>query len=139
MIDYYDTKLEIDIKKNRIRALNRQKESVKNSVMKLTSQIKEVVVFTGTNADRMTQYLIDIEEIEQKIADKEAELKELEETLKEMETALRKMKGEEVKIFCLRFIDKKRVTEIANILNYDRTSIYNKINKIKEKYGLKRL
>lgn len=139
MIDYYDTKLEIDIKKNRIRALNRQKESVKNSVMKLTSQIKEVVVFTGTNADRMTQYLIDIEDIEQKIADKEAELKELEEILNDIETALRKMKDEEVKIFCLRFIDKKRVTEIAHIMEYDRTSIYNKIKKIKEKYNLKRL
>lgn len=139
MIDYYDTKLEIDIKKNRIRALNRQKESVKNSVMKLTSEIKEVVVFTGNNADRMTQYLIDIEEIEQKIKDKEAELKELEDALNEMENALRKMKDEEVKIFCLRFIDKKRVTEIARLMDYDRTSIYNKINKIKEKYKLKRL
>ena len=82
-------------------------------------------------ADLLEDYLMDIEEIEEKIRSVRILLIERRENLDRIEEQLRKSKDLQDKIFVGRFIDGKSVTVLSRELSYSPERIYQILKQIK--------
>ena len=130
---YYATLSELKIAEARLKMLENKKQLYKDRVESTTSTIKEDVSFSNTPSDKMGNYMIQIEETEQKIKEVEEEITVLRETLNQMEEIQKNISGLEEVIFRLYFIEQKTPTQITFIASCDRSTVYRYIKKIKEK------
>ena len=98
---YYTTLSELKIAEARLKMLENKKQLYKDRVESTTSTIKEDVSFTNTPSDKMTNYMIQIEETEQKIKEVKEEITVLKDTLSQMEEIQKNISGLEETIFRL--------------------------------------
>lgn len=130
---YYATLSELKIAEARLKMLEYKKQLCKDRVESVTSTIKEDVSFSNTPSDKMTNYMIQIEETDQKIKEVKEELTVLKETLNQMEEIQKNISGLEETIFRLYFIEQKTPTQITFIASCDRSTVYRYIKKIRNK------
>lgn len=130
---YYTQLSELKIAEARLKTLNEKKELLRDRITSTTSTIKEDVSFSNTPSDKMTKYMIQIEETDEKIKEVEEEITILKQGLREMEDIQKNISGLEEQIFRLYFIEQKTPTQITFIAACDRSTVYRYINKIKQK------
>ena len=137
MRNYFIQIQELKIAEARLRTLEERKRRLKNKIISCTNELKDVVSFTNATNDKMTNYLIQIEEINDEIEELENEIHILNQNLNTMESALEQTKNVELEIFLLKYRDNLKVKEIARKKNYSIPRVYQYLNKINKKIGLK--
>lgn len=134
MKHYYDQLGELRIVQSRKATLLDRKQMLTDKLLDCTSHLKESVVSGGVKTDKMLDYEIKIEELDNKINDLEEEEKLLQDGLDNMENILKNITGIEEKIFRLYFIENKNPIQIAMIVPCDLSTVYRYIRAIKKKY-----
>lgn len=136
MKPYYNQLSELRIAETRLTSLQEKKKLLEDKITKTTSQLKEVEVFGSGSNDKMTEYVIKCEEINEKIEETEEEIKILKKGLLQMEEILKNISGIEERVFRLYYIENKTPTQISFIIPCDRATVYRYLKKIKEKCKL---
>lgn len=130
---YYTQLSELKIAEARLKTLKDKKNLLRDRVTSTTSTIKEDVSFSNTPSDKMTKYMIQIEETDEKIKEVEEEITILKQGLKQMEDIQKNISGLEEQIFRLYFIEQKTPIQITFIAACDRSTVYRYIKKIRAK------
>lgn len=130
--NYYAQLSELRIAEQRLITLKNKKKLLEAKVTSTTSTIKEVVSF-GSTDDKMTNYIIKCEEIDNQIKEVEEEIEVLKKGLHQMDEILSNISGIEERIFRLYYIENKNPTQISFIIPCDRRTVYRYLKKIKEK------
>lgn len=130
---YYATLSELKIAEARLKMLENKKQLYRDRVESTTSTLKEDTSFSNSPSDKIGNYMIQIEEVDQKIKEVKEELAVLRETLNQMEEIQKNISGLEEQIFRLYFIEQKTPTQITFIAACDRSTVYRYIKKIKQK------
>lgn len=138
MKNYFIQMQELRIAKARLETLEERKKILRNKIISCTNELKDVVAFSNATNDKMANYLIRVEEIDEEIAELESEISSLSRNLNEMEDALSKTNDIELRIFLLKYRDNKKVKEIAKEIRYSIPRVYQHLDKINKKIGLKR-
>lgn len=137
MRNYFVQIQELKVAEARLKTLEERKRRLKNKMISCTNELKDVVSFTNATNDKMTNYLIKLEEIDEEIAELESEIHILNKNLSTMECALGQTKSIEFEIFLLKYKDNLKVKEIAKRKNYSIPRVYQYLNKINKKIGFK--
>ena len=133
MKNYYQQLSELRIAEARLITLQEKKELLETKATKVTSAIKDVVAFSGSNSDKMTEYVIKCEEINKQIEETTEEIRILKKGLHRMEEILKHISGLEERIFRLYYIENKNPTQISLIIPCARETVYRYLKKISRK------
>lgn len=133
MKNYYHQLSELRIAETRLKTLQEQKELLEAKITKTTSSMKEVVAFGGSNSDKMTDYVIKCEELNNKIEEVEKEIDILKKGLQQMNEILKHISGIEERVFRLYYIENKNPTQISYIIPCARDTVYRYLRKINNK------
>ena len=133
MKNYYSQLGELRMAEARLTTLQEKKALLEAKITKITSTIKDVVVYSGSSNDKMTDYVIKCEELNNKIEETEEEIKILKKGLHQMEEILKNISGIEERIFRLYFIENKNPTQISYIIPCGKATVYRYLNKINKK------
>lgn len=131
MKNYYDLQKELAIALTRLKALKEKRELYFNSTQPGGMSYDEPVVMGGTTNNAFDVYAEKVIEIDLQIKLVEAEILITQKHLKAMEDSLRKMNGTLEKIFVARYIDGLTINQIARKMNYSRSQVYRKLQKIR--------
>lgn len=138
MKSFYNSKLELENKKDRVKILKHDIEDLELKLTKITSSIKEDASSGGSR----TQSKIH-EYITRKIT-KEEELKELEEDInylspivEQMEKRVNAMVGIHKEVFELFYTKNIKIKHIALMKNYSPQRIYQILDEVNEILGIK--
>lgn len=130
---YYQTLSELKIAEARLKMLENKKKLYKDRVTSTTSTIKEDVSFGNTPSDKIGNYMIQIEETDQKIKEVKEEITVLKKALNQMEEIQKNISGLEEQIFRLYFIEQKTPQQITFIASCGIATVYRYIKKINTK------
>lgn len=131
MKNYYDLQKELAIALARLKSLKEKRELYFNSTQPGGMSYDEPVVMGGTTNNAFDVYAEKVIEIDLQIKLVEAEILITQKHLKAMEDSLRKMNGTLEKIFVARYIDGLTINQIARKMNYSRSQVYRKLQKIR--------
>ena len=138
MKNFYNSKLELENKKDRIRILKHDIEKIKLKREKITSSIKEN---TSTGGNRVQSK---IEVYTTQIIDKENELKELREEINylspiidKMESRVNAMVGIKKEVFSMFYGKNIKPKHIALLKDYSVQRIYQILDEVNEELGIK--
>ena len=127
MKNYYEHIAELNIAKERLECKVKQKENLYNKYFNTTSKIKDIIVRNNAIEDKMTEYLIELEEtgLSQEIERLQNEVGELEYHKKKMEQYLSSLEGVQYDFIRLRYYEEHHYTleEIAQKLGYSISKI----------------
>ena len=126
MYNYYEQLTELKIAEERLETLLEKREMIKSRIMKVTSQIKDIVITGGGSSDKMVNYVIALEGIDRKIEEVREEIDGLKKGLVVMEDIFNNYKSDNIerRVFELLYIKNKKVSEAANIIPCDRRTVY---------------
>ncbi|MDR1240292.1 MAG: hypothetical protein LBK29_00200 [Oscillospiraceae bacterium] len=125
MINYLETKCEINLIKTRLEILRIQKEELKSLIDPSSLLFDKIKVQSSPEFDKkIIEYVYRASKIDEKISKKKNQLKFLEIKLAKMEKILREVKGLRYKIFVMRCIDGLSVRKIAWKLNFSESNVY---------------
>ena len=136
MRNYFNQIRELEVAEARLYTLVERKERLKNKMVSCTNKLKDVVAFTNVTNDKMTNYLIQLEEIDEEIKELQTDICSLRENLEKMNIVFSQYNDIESKIFILRYKEKLKVKEIARIINYSIPRIYQYLEEINKKIGI---
>lgn len=136
--NYYTLLSELRLAERKLKCKKEQKQLYLNKITSCTSSLKEVVVTGGVPTDKMTEYSIKCEELDEEISLLEQDIKLIKEALKEMDNIIKNISGIEEKIFRLYYIENKTPTQISYIVPCDKSTVYRHLKKIKTKYNKKK-
>lgn len=130
-IDYVILQQSYNESLKRLKKLLDKKEEVFTRTLPnaIRYDITKVLHSVNTNS-ALDDYVMDIEAIEQKIRQARVIVYERKEMLDLKEEELRASKDTNDRIFVMRYLDHRKVTEIARKLNYVQETIYKRLNKI---------
>lgn len=130
-IDYVILQQSYNESLKRLKELLDKKEEVFTRTLPnaIRYDITKVLHSVNTNS-ALDDYVMDIEAIEQKIRQARVIVYERKEMLDLKEEELRASKDTNDRIFVMRYLDHRKVTEIARKLNYVQETIYKRLNKI---------
>lgn len=115
----------------RLKELLDKKEEVFTRTLPNAIRYDLTKVMHSVNANSaLDDYVMDIEAIEQKIRQARVIVYERKEMLDLKEEELRASKDTNDRIYVMRYLDNRKVTEIARKLNYVQETIYKRLNKI---------
>lgn len=127
MKNYYEQVAELKIAKERLECKLKQKDNMYNKYFGTTSKIKDVIARNNIIQDKMTEYLIDLEEtgLSKEIERLQNEVGELEYHKKRMEEYLISLEGDQYDFIKLRYYEEHHYTleEIANMLGSSTSKI----------------
>ena len=132
MKNYYQQVTEYELAKVRLETLKEKHQVIFNQVTNCTSSLKEDVVSSTPRNDKMLNYTIECEELNESIQMQEEIIKIYEDGLKKMEELWKKLKGKKERIFKLYFVDNKSITHISMVIPCSEKTVYNYIKQIKE-------
>ena len=130
---YYQTLSELRIAEARLKMLEDKKQLLISKITKCTSEYKDTPTQSNFSNDKMGDYIIKKDKIEEEIEEVEVEVKSLKSCLKRMSDILKNVSGLEEKIFRLYFVEQKTPTQIAYIAPCGEATVYRYIKKIKNK------
>ena len=111
---------------------------VKNELYQLTQPkspvFSDTKVIEKTEKDKFGQYLEMLEymHVDERIDLVQSALENCKKMIKNKEVELRKSDEFDDKIYCLWFLDKKNVFEIGEIVNYQKTAVYQAISRVRK-------
>lgn len=132
--NYYQQLSELRIAETRLATLEEKKNMIKTKITKVTSTPKDIVTFGGVQSDKMTEYVIKVEEIDKEIDEVKEELEITKKGLDKMNEILKHVSGIEEKIFRLYYIENKTPIQISFIVPCSRATVYRYIKEIKQKF-----
>lgn len=137
MRNYFIQLQELKTFEARLHTLIERKIRLKNKIKKCTRELKDDPSSSNFTNDKMTNYLIQLEELEEEILYYEQEICTLTQDLNMMEYALMEVKDTEHEIFLLKYKDNLKIEEIAKRKHYSSGRIYQYLDKINKKIGAK--
>lgn len=132
MKNYIITSNEYDIINKRLERLYERRTRLKTNITKTTSTLKEVVTFGGDNQDKMTDYVIRLQEVEEEIKVLEEEARQLKEDLKYMDSRLSNIQDIKEQVFVMFYIRGMKPKHIAPRIPCDLSTVYAKLREIKK-------
>lgn len=134
MKNYIITSSEYDIINRRLKRLYTRKEKIELALTDTTSKLKETVVSSGFNDDKIGTYIAELNEIEEEIEELEEQGKELKADLDYMDSRLSNINEIKEQVFVMHFIRGMKPKEIAPKIPCGKSSVYRYIDEInKEK------
>lgn len=130
-IDYVILKQSYDESLRRLKELLDKKEEAFTRTLPnaIRYDITKVIHSVNTNS-ALDDYVMNIEAIEQEIRKARVIVYERKEMLNLKEEELRSSKDTNDRIYVMRYLDNRKVSEIARKLNYVQETIYKRLNKI---------
>lgn len=138
MKNYYQQLSELRIAEARLKTLQEKKNMLESKVTKITSTMKEVVSFGSSSNNKITDYVIKCEEIDNQIKELEEEIKILKKGLQQMDEILKNISGIEEKIFRLYYMENKTPKQISFIVPCSVATVYRYKKEIEEKIKLEK-
>lgn len=133
MKNYYDQKRELELTKSRLETLQEKKRIYFEETQPKSKEFKGVMVNgSRIESNKNLTYMVKTEEIDKEIEIKLKEIKILEKNIKKMEHHLREMEGILEQVFVARYIDGKKVKQIAKQLHYSPSHIYTLLEEVKK-------
>ncbi|MDR1364799.1 MAG: hypothetical protein LBJ32_04155 [Oscillospiraceae bacterium] len=134
MINYIDTKNEIEILRIRIDCLKNEREELSSLVSANYSRVDRINVQEIKIPDKkIIEYIHRITIIDKKIKEKSEQLNFLEQKLEEMEKLFKKSVGINHKIFTMRYIDGLKADQISRRVGYSVRSVYRILETVNQK------
>lgn len=130
MKNYIITSNELDIINRRLNRLYERKETLKNNMTNCTSHLKEVVSSGGVAEDKMTNYVAELEGIEEEIKDLEKQAAQLKDDLDYMENRISNINEIKEQVFTRYFIKGEKPLQIAPKIPCGKSSVYRYIDEI---------
>lgn len=130
MKNYIITSNEYDIVNRRLKRLYERRTKLKNNIENITSKLKEVVVNTAVTDDKMSNYVAELEEVENEIKEKELEAAELKDDLDYMNNRISNIKDIKEQVFVMYYIKGMKPKHIAPLIPCDLSTVYAKIKEI---------
>lgn len=121
---------ELRVAEARLETLEDRKKRLEERIKSCTSELKDVVSSTTMNDDKLANYLISLQELEEEISYITEDIKCLKHNLAIMEEALNEIKDIKYEIFLLKYKDNKKVKEIAKIKHFTPQRIYQHLDEI---------
>ena len=132
--NYYAQLSEIRIAETRLNTLLETKALIECKMLSITKELKEIPIYgTGQN-DKMSAYVIKLEDINKQIEEKEEEIKILKKGLHKMDEILKHINGIEERVFRLYYIEGKTPTQISFIIPCSLATFYRYKTKIEKKF-----
>lgn len=133
MKNYYTQLSELRIAEARRDTIKEQIKLLDEKATRITSQLNESEVFGTNKSNPMMNHVIQIEELEKKLAEVEEEIEILKRGLHRMDEILKNISGIEERIFRLYYIENKTPTQISFIIPCSIATVYRYKEKIEEK------
>ena len=144
MRNFYNTKLDLENKKDRVEVLEHNIERANSQLFKITSTPKDVVASGGKrDNDKMGKLLGEIQEYQKELMDLKEDILYLTPYVEKMEKRVNAMVGVEKEVFegFYSTYAKKRPAErislLARNLSYSESRIYQILNKVNKDLGIK--
>lgn len=144
MRNYYNTKLDLENKKDRIAVLEHNIEKANSQLYKTTSTLKDVVTSGGASSNgKMARLIADIQEWQNELMDLKEDILYLTPYVEKMEKRVNAMVGVEKEVFegfYSKYANKRtgeRVRILANKLMYSEARIYQILEKVNKELGIK--
>ena len=132
MKNYIITSNEYDIVNRRLNRLYERKQKVKDQITNCTSHLKEVVSTGGITEDKMSNYVISLEEIENEISELEEQATLLKEDLDYMNSRIKSINEIKEQVFVHYFIKGLKPVQIAPLIPCGKSSVYRYISEIEK-------
>lgn len=132
MKNYIITSNEYDIVNRRLNRLYERKQKVKEQITNCTSHLKEVVSTGGIAEDKMSNYVISLEEIENEILELEEQAALLKEDLDYMNSRIKSINEIKEQVFVHYFIKGLKPVQIAPLIPCGKSSVYRYISEIEK-------
>lgn len=130
MKNYIITSNEYDIATKRLITLENRREKLKTTITNCTSKIKEVVTSGGYQDDKMSNYVAELEEVENEIKEVAEEIKILKDDLDYMNNRISNIKEIKEQVFVYYFIKGMKPLQIAPKIPCSKSSVYRYIDEI---------
>lgn len=144
MRNYYNTKLDLENKKDRVDVLEHNIEKANSQLYKITSTLKDIVSSGGKREkDKMARLIADIREWQNELIDLKEDILYLTPYVEKMEKRVNAMVGTEKEIFegyYNTYANKRtgeRIRILANRLGYSEPRIYQLLDKVNTDLGIK--
>ena len=144
MKNYFNTRLDLENKKDRVEVLEHNIEKANSQLFKITSTLKDTVTNGGKREkDKMAKILGDIQKWQDELMDLKEDILYLTPYVEKMEKRVNAMVGAEKEVFegfYNTYANKKtgeRIRILANKLNYSSPRIYQILNKVNNDLGIK--
>lgn len=144
MKNYYNTKLDLENKKDRVDVLEHNIEKANSKLYKITSTLNENSTSGGMREnDKIGKLLADIQKWQEDLIDLKEDILYLTPYVEKMEKRVNSMVGVEKKIFdgfYREYADKRpgdRVKILARNLGYSIPRIYQLLDKVNKELGIK--
>jgi histone deacetylase complex regulatory component SIN3 len=136
MINYLETKCEINLLKSRLEILKMQREELEAMVGIQSAISTEIKIQSTKDCDKcIIEYIYRVSKLDEKINQKKIKLKFLENKLMEMEQILRKSSLRH-KVFVMKFVEGMKIRDIAKKLKYCERRIQQILNDINKEIKL---
>ena len=137
MKNYFIQLQELKTSEARLETLKERKIRLKNKIKSCTKELSDEMGSSSFTEDKMTKYLIKLEEIDEEISELEQEIHSLNRHLNTMAYALTQIKNIEYEIFLMKYKDNMEVRDIARKKSYSIGRVYQHLDKINKKIGAK--
>ena len=144
MRNYYNTKLDLENKIDRVDVLEHNIEKANSQLYKITSTLKDIATSGGKREkDKMTRLIADISKWQNELIDLKEDILYLTPYVEKMEKRVNAMVGIEKEVFegfYNSYANKRtgeRVRILANQLNYSEPRIYQILDKVNKDLGIK--
>lgn len=133
MKDYYNTKIELENKKERAQILKHDINDIELKLNKITGSIEEKSsVKTGMSKSKIHEYIVEKIAKEEELEKLEKEILYIEPILVRMEKRIKEMNGIHREIFEMVYIMNMKPKYIAQLKNYSVQRIYQLINEVND-------
>lgn len=138
MKNFYNSKLELENKKDRIRILKHDIEKIELKRDKITSSIKEDTSSGGNRVQsKIEAYTIKIIDKQRELKELEAEIQYLNPILERMENRVNAMVGIKKEVFSMFYGKNIKPKHIALLKDYSVQRIYQILDEVNEELGIK--
>lgn len=143
MKNYFNTRLDLENKKDRVEVLEHKIEKANSQLYKITSSLSENTGGGKREKDKIGKLLADIQEWQVELMDIKEDILYLTPYVEKMEKRVNAMVGVEKEIFegfYNTYANKRsgeRVRVLANKLGYSEPRIYQLLNKVNKDLGIK--
>lgn len=144
MRNYYNTKLDLENKIDRVEILEHKIEKANSQLYKITSKLNEISTSGGSREkDKMTRLIADIQKYQEELIDLKEDILYLTPYVEKMEKRVNSMVGIEKEVFegfYSLYANKRtgdRVRILASKLGYSEPRIYQILEKVNKELGIK--
>lgn len=138
MKNYYNTKLDLENKKDRLKVVEHNLEKANSQLYKITSTLKDNATSGGKrDKDKIANLIADIQEWQNEIIDLKESILYLTPYVEKMEKRVNAMVGIHKEVFEMLYKDNMKVKHIARKLNFSIQRVYQLRDEVNRNLGIK--